>query len=351
MALKLGTLTLDSGVVQSPMAACTDLPFRIIAREVGGLEFAFTEMVSANALLQGNIKTLGLMKTIPGDRPLGCQLVGCDPDVVAAAAPIVEEMGYDVLDLNLGCPVPKITGGGEGAGSALLCQPAKSEDMFRKVVKAVKRVAVTVKMRIGFNDPSGAEAVEIAKRAEGAGVSALAVHGRTRAQQYAGRADYEAIGRVKAAVKVPVIGNGDVRTGADALRLKAVSGCDGVMIGRGALGNPWIYREVAAALRGEEAPPRPTFEERRAVLLRHLELEREHCGERLALLQMRRIGAWYISGVPGAVQFRDRMCRAGTLEEMRSLIRDFCYDEPVSRRNSYGEESQTAGQDHHPVAA
>src|SRR5438132_424771 len=142
MALRLGPLTLDSGVVQSPMAACTDLPFRIIARSVGGLEFAFTEMVAAHALLQGNAKTLSLMKSLPGDRPLGCQLVGCDPDIVAAAAPIVEEMGYDVLDLNLGCPVPKITGGGDGAGSALLCQPVKAEDMFRKVVRSVKGIAV-----------------------------------------------------------------------------------------------------------------------------------------------------------------------------------------------------------------
>jgi len=285
LPIRLKDLELKDGIVQSPMAACTDLPFRIIARSVGGLEFAFTEMVSADALLSRNGKTLSLMKTVAGDRPLGCQLVGCDPDIVAAAAPIVEEMGYDVLDLNLGCPVPKITGGGDGAGSALLCQPVKAEAMFRKVAAALKRIPLTVKMRIGFNDDSGAEAVEIAKRAEGAGAAALAVHGRTRAQKYSGSADYLAIGRVKAAVKIPIFGNGDVRTGEDARRLKAVSGCDGVMIGRGALGNPWIYREVAAALRGEAAPPAPTFEQRRAVLLRHLELEVEHQGDRLALIR------------------------------------------------------------------
>ena len=323
MPIRLKDLVLRDGIVQSPMAACTDLPFRLIARTVGGLEFAFTEMVSAHALISKNGKTLSLLRTVEGDRPLGCQLVGCDPDILAAAAPIVEEMGYDILDLNLGCPVPKITGGGEGAGSALLCRPFKAEAIFHKVAAALKRIPLTVKMRIGFNDPSGAEAVEIARRAEGAGVAALAVHGRTRAQKYSGSADYLAIGRVKAAVGIPVFGNGDVRTGEDARRLKSVSGCDGVMIGRGGLGNPWIYREVAAALRGEAAPPPPTFEMRRAVLLRHLELELEHQGERLALLHMRRIAAWYIAGVPGAVAFRDHICRAQTLQAMRELVRDF----------------------------
>jgi len=321
--MRIGNVEVRSRVVQSPMAACTDLPFRIIARQVGGLEFAFTEMVSANALISKNGKTLNLMKTAAGDQPLGCQLVGCDPDIVAAAAPIVEEMGYDILDLNLGCPVPKITGGGDGAGSALLCQPVKASEMFKKVKASLKRIPLTVKMRIGFNDPSGDEAVEIAKRAEDAGVAAIAVHGRTRAQQYSGKADYSAIGRVKAAVKIPVMGNGDVRTGADAVRLTEMSGCDGVMIGRGALGNPWIYREVASALIGAEAPQPPTFEERRAVLLRHFELEVEHQGDRLALLSMRRIAPWYIAGVPGAVVFRDRVCRAQSLSELRSLISEF----------------------------
>ena len=321
MALRLNKLTLPSGVIQSPMAACTDLPFRLIARE-HGLEFAFLEMVSAHALLARNPKTLDLMKSVPEDRPLGAQLVGCDPGAVGEAAAVVEEMGFDLLDLNLGCPVPKVTGGGDGAGSALLCQPAKAETMFKRVVASVKRIPVTVKMRIGFNDPSGAEAVEIARRAEAAGVQAVAVHGRTRRQQYSGKADYEAIGRVKAAVKIPVIGNGDVLAGEDALRLVRESGVDGVMIGRGGLGNPWVYRNVSAALAGGE-PFRPSFEERRAVLLKHLDYEVKHQGERLAFLQMKRIGTWYFNGLPGSAEFRGAMCRAPSLEAMRDLILSF----------------------------
>lgn len=322
--LRLKGLTLRTGVVQSPMAACTDLPFRLIARRVGGLEFAFLEMVSAHALVSKNGRTLDLLKTIPEDRPLGAQLVGCDPEIVAAAAPIIEDLGFDLLDLNLGCPVPKVTGGGDGAGSALLTQPEKAERMFRLVVKAVKRIPVTVKMRLGFNDDSGREAVEAAKRAEAAGVDAIAVHGRTRAQQYSGSADYEAIARVKRAVRIPVTGNGDVRSAQDALRLKAVSGCDAVMIGRGGLGNPWLYREIADALAGREVRAQvPTLDERRRVLLEHMELEREHQGERLAVLQMRRIACWYIAGVPGAVEFRNRICRAQALDEMRDLIEGF----------------------------
>ncbi len=322
MPLRLGSLTLKTGVIQSPMAACTDLPFRLIAREKG-LEFAFLEMVSAHALLSRNPRTLELMKTIPEDRPLGAQLVGCDPGAVGEAAAVVEELGFDLVDLNFGCPVPKITGGGDGAGSAMLIQPEKSEEMFKRVVRAVKRIPVTVKMRLGFNDPSGDEAVGIAKRAEAAGVRAIAVHGRTRSQQYSGKADYAGIGKVKAAVKIPVIGNGDVLGGDDARRLLAVSGCDAVMIGRGGLGNPWIYRNVAGALEGNGTAYVPTLEERRTTLLRHMELEVRHQGERLALLQMRRIGCWYFNGLPGAAEFRAGICRAGTIEEMRELIFGF----------------------------
>ncbi|MBI3548260.1 MAG: tRNA dihydrouridine synthase DusB [Elusimicrobia bacterium] len=317
MALILKTLTLSSGVIQSPMAACSDLAFRLIAREKG-MEFAFLEMVSAHALLQKNEKTLGLMKTVPEDRPLGAQLVGCDPGAMGEAAAMIEEMGFDLLDINLGCPVPKITGGGDGAGSALLRQPEKAEAIFRAIVGSVKRIPVTAKMRLGYEDSSGAEAADIARRAEDSGISAVAVHGRTRAQQYSGKADYSAIGRVKAAVGIPVIGNGDVRSAADARRLRETSGCDAVMIGRGGLGNPWIYRAIS-----EGSAYEPTCEERRRTLLRHMELEIEHEGERLALLRMRRIGCWYMSGIPGAAEFRARICRAESTDAMRELIENF----------------------------
>lgn len=304
------------------MAACTDLPFRLIARE-RGMEFAFLEMVSAHALAQGNGKTLDMMKTAPEDRPLGAQLVGCDPAVMAEAAARVEEMGFDLLDLNFGCPVPKITGGGDGAGSALLRQPRKAESIFSAVVRAVKRVPVTVKMRLGFADPTGAEAVDVARRAQDAGIAAVAVHGRTREQRYSGLADYGAIGRVKRAVSIPVIGNGDVRSGQDALRLREVSGCDAVMVGRGALGNPWLYREVEAALSGVEAPPPPSFEDRRRTLLKHLDLQVRFEGEGHAVRNMRRIGCWYFAGMPGAAAFRAAVCSAPSTEVMRELIERF----------------------------
>ena len=305
------------------MAACTDLAFRLIAREKG-MEFAFLEMVSAHALVQKNRKTLELLKTVAEDRPLGAQLVGCDPATMGEAAAMIEEMGFDLLDLNLGCPVPKITGGGDGAGSALLRQPEKAESIFKAVVKAVKKIPVTAKMRLGFNDASGAEAADIAQRAEGAGLAAVAVHGRTRAQQYTGKADYQAIGRVKQAVKIPVIGNGDVLCADDARRLLETSGCDGVMIGRGGLGNPWIYRNVAQGLADPSAEPyAPSLEERRQTLLKHLEYQIRFEGERLALLKMRRIGCWYFNGLPGAAAFRGAICRSQTLEEVRELISQF----------------------------
>lgn len=288
------------------------------------MEFAFLEMVSAHALVQKNPKTLELLKTVPEDRPLGAQLVGCDPDVMGEAAVIIEEMGFDLLDLNLGCPVPKITGGGDGAGSALLRQPDKSEAIFRKVVGAVKKIPVTVKMRLGYGDPSGAEAADIARRAEAAGVCAVAVHGRTRVQQYTGKANYEGIAKVKAAIKIPVIGNGDVGSAEDARRLLRVSGCDGVMIGRGGLGNPWIYRNVAEGLRdASRAPYAPTMDERRQTLLKHMDYEVRFEGERLAVLKMRRIGCWYFNGLAGAAEFRARICRAESSAEMRELISGF----------------------------
>ncbi len=308
-------------VVQSPMANTTDLPFRLIARE-HGLRFAFLEMVSSEALVRNHEKTKELLKTSSDDKPLGVQIVGCNADTMGRAAGLLEEMrSFSVLDINMGCPVPKVTG--PGGGSALLREPEAARAIFSSVTRSVKNIPVTVKMRIGYSDTSGAEAVRIAKIAEDCGIAAIAVHGRTRAQGYSGKADYEAIGKVKKAVGIPVIGNGDVVDAASALRLKEISGCDTVMIGRGALGNPWIYRAVERALTsGKAESVAPDFDQRKAALLHHLDLQVLHDGPR-CFLPMRRVACWYFFGVNGVAAFRDRVNKTQSVEEIRRVIEDF----------------------------
>jgi len=318
--LKLKSLELKSHVISSPMAACTDLAYRLVSREYG-LEFCFLEMVSSDALIRDNDVTRDLMKTVPEDKPLGAQLVGCSPESMGEAAAIIEDMGFDLLDLNLGCPVHKVAS--KGAGSALLNQPEESRQIFSAVIKNVKRIPVTVKMRLGVSDPSGNESKLIAQIAEDCGVSAVAVHGRTREQGYSGKADYHAIQRVKGAVSIPVIGNGDISNAEDAKRMLEITGCDGVMIGRGGLGNPWIFKRVTHVLAGEEPPPEPTGEEKKKALRRHLELELAYREERKVIFIMRRIAPWYFKEMPGVTDFRFNINRAESIQEIQDLIENF----------------------------
>jgi len=315
--IRLKQFTLPS-VVQSPMANCTDLPFRLVAREQG-MAFAFLEMVSSEALVRETRRTFEMMQTVPDDRPLGAQLVGCDPAVMGEAAARIEAMGFDLVDLNLGCPVPKVVS--KGGGSMLLREPATAERIFRSVVNAVKRIPVTVKMRLGFSDGSGQEAAHIARIAQDCGVDAVAVHGRTREQGYTGQANYDAIRYVKEAVSIPVIGNGDVVDAASAIRLREVSGCDGVMLGRGALGNPWLYDEIAAAWSNTPQPSKPDVEQRKHVLRRHMALQCQY--EAQPLGHLRRIVCWYFKDMPSVAAFRDRVHRAQSLEEISALVAAF----------------------------
>lgn len=320
--IKIGKLSLKTPVFQSPMADCTDIAFRLIARELG-LELAFTEMISAEALARGNERTLPLVRRIPGDRPLGAQIVGHSPVSMGKAAAILEAMGFQILDLNFGCPVRKVTG--PGAGSALLQRPDLSARIFESVMSHVKKIPVTVKMRSGFTDPSGSEALAIARLAEDHGLSAVTIHGRTRAQGYTGKADWKVIGLIKKALKIPVFGNGDIFTPKDAKDMMEITGCDGVAIGRGALGNPWIYSGIRECLAGHTPNP-PSFAEKKRIALEHIRLEVKYEGERMGVLQSRKIAAWYFKGCPNVAQLRNKTNHATSLEEMTLLIKAFKED-------------------------
>jgi len=317
--IKLGKLSLKTPLFQSPMADCTNIAFRLIARELG-LELAFTEMISAEALVRENKRTLPLVRRIAGDTPLGAQLVGHNPDSMGKAAAMIEAMGFEILDLNFGCPVRKVTG--PGAGSALLQCPGLSARIFKNVMTHLKKIPVTVKMRTGFTDPSGKEALHIARLAEEHGLSAVTVHGRTRAQGYSGKADWRVIGLVKNVLKIPVFGNGDIFIPEDAKRMMEITGCDGVAVGRGALGNPWLYAGIRSCLAGHK-PKLPSFEEKKRVALEHIRLEVKYEGEKTGVLQSRKIAAWYFKGCPNVAQLRNKINRAMNLKEMHTLIADF----------------------------
>lgn len=313
--LNIGGVELPSPVGLAPMAGVTDLPFRILCREQGcGL--MCTEMVSAKALLYKNKNTKPLLETVPEEHPLAVQLFGSDPEIMSQMALQLEEGPYDIIDINMGCPVPKIVKNGEG--SALMRNPKLVEEILTKLVKAVKK-PVTVKFRKGFDDTC-INAVEIAKIAESAGVAAVAVHGRTREQYYSGKADWNIIREVKKAVKIPVIGNGDVFTPQDAKRLVEETGCDGIMVARGAKGNPWIFKQITHYLETGELLPRPSVEELKAMILRHGQMMMEFKGELAGMREMRKHVAWYTAGYPNSAALRNEINSVATLEELTELI-------------------------------
>ena len=314
--MKIGNITIENNTALAPMAGVTDLAFRQLCREMGcGL--LYTEMVSAKAILYKNKNTFPLLETAPAEHPIAVQIFGSDADIMAdMAAKLAEERSFDIIDINMGCPVPKIVNNHEG--SALMKNPKLVEQILDKMVKKVNK-PVTIKIRKGFDEQS-VNAVEIAKIAEDCGVSALAVHGRTREEYYSGTADYGIIAAVKRGVSIPVIGNGDIRSAADAKRMYETTGCDGIMIGRAARGNPWIFKEIASYFSHGTVPERPTPEEIKAMILRHAELMVRYKGEYTGIREMRKHVAWYTTGMPHSAAVRNQVNRIESLAGLKEML-------------------------------
>ncbi len=313
--MKIGNIELETPLALAPMAGITDLPFRLLSRRLGcGL--TVSEMVSAKGLLYKNVKTTDMLRIDAGERPTAIQLFGSVPSELAAAAKIVEASGADIIDFNMGCPVSKIVNNGEG--SALMKNPALAYEILAAMVDAVK-IPVTVKFRAGW-DADHINAVEIAQAAERAGVSALAVHGRTRTQFYEGKADWNVIAAVKKAVKLPVFGNGDIVSVESGLAMIEQTGVDGLMIGRGADGNPWLFQQLAAKLAGKELPAAPTLDERLDLASEHLSMLIAFKGEHVAVREMRRHISAYLKSMPHAAEYRGLFHKVDTQAEFEELL-------------------------------
>ena len=312
---KIGNINIEGGLCLGPMAGVSDLPFRRLCKEMGA-SLLVTEMVSAKAIYFKNKNTEPLMKIDKDEHPVALQLFGSDPDIIALMAAQIENRDFDIFDFNMGCPVPKIVNNGEG--SALMKNPKLVEEILSKLVKSVKK-PVTLKIRKGFNEDN-INAVEIAKIAEASGVSAIAVHARTREQYYSGKADWSIIKAVKSAVNIPVIGNGDVTDGKSAEEMYEYTGCDGIMIARAARGNPWIFREIRDYFCSKTVE-KPAKDEVIDMILKHCRLQMEYDDEIRAVRKMRKHVAWYTHGMKGSSTLRDRVNHIESYNELEHLLR------------------------------
>lgn len=308
---KIGNITIENPFVLAPMAGVTDLPFRVLCKEQGA-GLICMEMVSAKAIQFNNKNTFELMETDEREHPVSLQLFGSDPDVISEMAKRIEERPFDFLDINMGCPVPKVAGNGDG--SALMKNPKLVGEIVEKTVKAIRK-PVTVKIRKGF-DAEHVNAVEVAKVIEQSGAAAIAVHGRTREQYYSGKADWDIIRQVKEAVKIPVMGNGDVTSPESAKAMMEQTGCDFVMIGRAVRGNPWIFAQMNHFFETGEHLEKPSHGEVREMMLRHARMEIELRGEYIGIREMRKHVAWYTTGIPHSAKLRKNLGEMKTYEDL-----------------------------------
>lgn len=313
--LQIGNVTLPNNLILGPMAGVTDLPFRLLCKEQGA-GLLCMEMVSAKAILYKNKNTKPLLTIDPRETPVSLQLFGSDPDIVSQIAHQIEDLPFDILDINMGCPVPKIVNNGEG--SALMKNPKLAGEIIEKTVKAIKK-PVTVKIRRGF-DEDHVNAVEMARVAQESGAAAVAVHGRTREQYYSGKADWDIIRQVKEAVSIPVIGNGDLLCAEDVIAMEEQTGCDGFMIARGAQGNPWIFKQILHYFETGQQLPKPELGEVADMILRQAKMMLDFKGEYIGIREIRKHAAWYTTGYPNSSRLRDAINTVETFEALEEMI-------------------------------
>ncbi len=325
--LQIGNVALENNLILAPMAGVSDLPFRLLCREQGA-GLVCMEMVSAKAILYKNRNTEELLTIDPKEHPVSLQLFGSDPDIISEIAKQIEERPFDILDLNMGCPVPKVVNNGDG--SALMKNPRLAGEIIEKTARAIKK-PLTVKIRKGFDD-AHVNAVELAHIAQESGAAAVAVHGRTREQYYAGHADWDIIRQVKEAVSIPVIGNGDIRTPEDVAAMAEQTGCDGYMIARGAEGNPWIFRQILHYFETGEHLSRPDFSEVTEMLLRHAKMQIDCKGDYTGIREIRKHAAWYTAGYRNSSKLRGRINEVENYEQLEALFREV---ESYNEKNGY----------------